>query len=270
VQLRIIPNCGIICSKSPSLNNSNDQSWWGVVGHGTLKILFVKAFLVSMFKPPILRYGTKILSKLKPSFGSLTESPLQLVVGGCFSSLGQIDAHRPAAAALKKASARAIHLQVHLRCAAVAYLAMGQSASALQVSDGHDLAGKVSVITGASSGIGKEAAKVLLFRGSRLVMPVRSLVKGEAVKKELLDELAAAHALVVPPDRVALFQVPGHSCAFRSRLSPLPSPLSLLVSCLTACSANSHLSSPSNRSRRLCLQPIPRSTIWSAPSHPCS
>ncbi len=84
---------------------------------------------------------------------------------------------------------------------------MGQSASALQVSEGHDLSSKVSLITGSSSGIGKEAAKVLLLRGSRVVMPVRSLAKGEAVKKELLDELAAAHALVIPQDHVALFQV---------------------------------------------------------------
>ncbi len=84
---------------------------------------------------------------------------------------------------------------------------MGQSASALQVSENHDLAGKVAVITGASSGIGKEAAKVLLVRGARVILPVRSLSKGEAVKKELEEECAATHSRVLPPDYIQLFQV---------------------------------------------------------------
>jgi short-subunit dehydrogenase len=84
---------------------------------------------------------------------------------------------------------------------------MGQAASALEVSENHDLGGKVAVITGASSGIGKEAAKVLLVRGAQVVMPVRSLSKGETVKKELQDECASNHSRVLPPDHIQLFQV---------------------------------------------------------------
>jgi NAD(P)-dependent dehydrogenase (short-subunit alcohol dehydrogenase family) len=85
---------------------------------------------------------------------------------------------------------------------------MGQAASALEVSEDCDLFGKVAIITGASSGIGKEVAKVLLLRGARVVIPVRSVDKGEAVKKELQDEFSAATRGVLASNCIALFKVP--------------------------------------------------------------
>ena len=87
------------------------------------------------------------------------------------------------------------------------FLTMGQAASALDVSEGHDFGGKVAVVTGASSGIGKETARVLLLRGARVVIPVRSIDKGEAVKKELQDEYAAATRDVLAPNCIVMFQV---------------------------------------------------------------
>ncbi|MDX9940612.1 MAG: SDR family oxidoreductase [Bacteroidales bacterium] len=44
---------------------------------------------------------------------------------------------------------------------------------------------KIAVITGATSGIGKETAKALAFEGMKLVLPVRNMAKGEALQKEL-------------------------------------------------------------------------------------
>lgn len=113
---------------------------------------------------------------------------------------------------------------------------MGQAASALQVSEGHNLSGKVAVITGASSGIGREAAKVLLSRGAHVVMPVRSLSKGEAVKESLLVEIRDSQSGSSPLDAgaIALIQVRCSSCAVRHGCPPLAS----------VCSATSPLSNP--------------------------
>ncbi len=55
-------------------------------------------------------------------------------------------------------------------------------------SDTGDLAGKTVLVTGATSGIGKEAARGLARLGARLVLPCRDLGRGRAAR----DEIAAA------------------------------------------------------------------------------
>jgi NAD(P)-dependent dehydrogenase (short-subunit alcohol dehydrogenase family) len=52
--------------------------------------------------------------------------------------------------------------------------------TAEEVLAGIDLSGKVFLVTGASSGLGQETARVLASRGARIVMAVRSLDKGRA------------------------------------------------------------------------------------------
>ena len=54
-----------------------------------------------------------------------------------------------------------------------------------QSSDVGDLTGKSAVVTGASSGIGVETARVLAAHGARVVMAVRNEAKGEQVRQAL-------------------------------------------------------------------------------------
>jgi NAD(P)-dependent dehydrogenase (short-subunit alcohol dehydrogenase family) len=49
-----------------------------------------------------------------------------------------------------------------------------------------DQAGKLVVVTGANSGTGKEAARRLAGAGAQVVMAVRTVVKGERAREELL------------------------------------------------------------------------------------
>ena len=49
--------------------------------------------------------------------------------------------------------------------------------------------GRVAVVTGASSGLGREAARELARRGAHVIMAVRDPAKGERVRATILAEV---------------------------------------------------------------------------------
>lgn len=51
---------------------------------------------------------------------------------------------------------------------------------------------KLNVITGASSGIGTETARVLALRGAHVVMGVRNMASGKDVKEAIVKEIPTA------------------------------------------------------------------------------
>ena len=53
--------------------------------------------------------------------------------------------------------------------------------------NGADLNGKCVLITGATSGIGKETAKILMYANAPIVIACRNLTKGTKVKQQLLS-----------------------------------------------------------------------------------
>ena len=68
-------------------------------------------------------------------------------------------------------------------------------------------AGRVVLITGANSGLGKEAARVLALRNARVIMAVRDTEKGRVVAEEIRDEYANAQILVKKMDLASLESV---------------------------------------------------------------
>ena len=57
----------------------------------------------------------------------------------------------------------------------------GAETTAAEVADGIDLTGKVALVTGGSSGLGQETARVLASRGAEVILTARDVAKGEAV-----------------------------------------------------------------------------------------
>ncbi|MHA2212828.1 MAG: SDR family NAD(P)-dependent oxidoreductase, partial [Candidatus Thorarchaeota archaeon] len=52
--------------------------------------------------------------------------------------------------------------------------------------------GKVCIVTGSNSGIGKVTARVLTEMGATVVMAVRNRGRGESAQKEIADESGSA------------------------------------------------------------------------------
>jgi len=57
----------------------------------------------------------------------------------------------------------------------------GDETTASQAAEGIDLSGKVALVTGGSSGLGQETARVLAERGAQVILTARDMPKGEAV-----------------------------------------------------------------------------------------
>lgn len=84
-----------------------------------------------------------------------------------------------------------------------------------------DLTGKTAIITGANSGIGLEAAKMLASFGARIVMAVRSQEKGEAARDKILALSPKAQVEVMHLDVADLQSVRFFSEHVRSRFDSL-------------------------------------------------
>ncbi|GAB2209746.1 hypothetical protein Droror1_Dr00026969 [Drosera rotundifolia] len=101
----------------------------------------------------------------------------------------------------------------------------GSKSTAEQVTCDISLCNLTAIITGASSGIGAETARVLAKQGARLVLPVRSLKAGEETKARILVECPEAEVVIMKLDLSSISSVRSFVADFES----LDSPLSILI-----------------------------------------
>ncbi|MQL91414.1 hypothetical protein Taro_024038 [Colocasia esculenta] len=99
------------------------------------------------------------------------------------------------------------------------------SSTAEEVTKGIDGSGLTAVITGASSGIGKETARVLALRGVHVVMAVRNLSAGHCAKEAITKEVPKAKIDVLELDLASMASVR----KFSSEFSSLKLPLNILI-----------------------------------------
>lgn len=103
----------------------------------------------------------------------------------------------------------------------------GSGSTAEQVTEpaSSNLSSVTAIITGATSGIGAETARVLAKLGVRLILPARTLKAAEDAKARILSESPNSHIIVMPLDLSSLRSVR----AFVSHFHSLRLPLHLLI-----------------------------------------
>lgn len=84
-----------------------------------------------------------------------------------------------------------------------------------------DQMGKVAIITGANSGLGFEAAKVLAGKGAHVVMAVRDTAKGEKAAADIRCSVPRADLAVMTLDLARLASIRSFAGAFLGRSSRL-------------------------------------------------
>ncbi|KAJ6844427.1 short-chain dehydrogenase TIC 32, chloroplastic-like [Iris pallida] len=99
------------------------------------------------------------------------------------------------------------------------------SSTAEEVTQGIDGRGLIAIITGASSGIGTETARVFALRGIHVVMGVRNVTAGKAVKETIIKEIPTAKIDVLELDLSSMASVRKFALDFGS----LELPLNILV-----------------------------------------
>lgn len=74
---------------------------------------------------------------------------------------------------------------------------------------------------GASSGIGKETARVLALRGVHVIMGVRNLSAGNSAKEEIIKEIPAAKIDTLELDLASMASIRKFATEFKSLNLPL-------------------------------------------------
>ncbi|XP_042043641.1 short-chain dehydrogenase TIC 32, chloroplastic-like [Salvia splendens] len=97
--------------------------------------------------------------------------------------------------------------------------------TAQDVTQGIDGSSLSAIVTGASSGIGQETARVLALRGVDVIMAVRNVESGKKVKETILKESPKAKIEVMELDLSSLASVR----KFASEYNSLGLPLNLLI-----------------------------------------
>jgi len=84
-----------------------------------------------------------------------------------------------------------------------------------------DQTGKIVIITGSTSGLGKEASRVLAGKGATIIMAVRNTAKGEKVAEEIREEFPGAMVEVMKLDLASLKSVKSFADAFMNQYDQL-------------------------------------------------
>lgn len=84
-----------------------------------------------------------------------------------------------------------------------------------------DQNGKTVIITGSTSGLGKEATRVLAGKGAKVIMAVRNTEKGDHVAKEIKNQFQAAELVVMNLDLASMKSVKSFADKFASQYKRL-------------------------------------------------
>jgi NAD(P)-dependent dehydrogenase (short-subunit alcohol dehydrogenase family) len=84
-----------------------------------------------------------------------------------------------------------------------------------------DLTGKKTIVTGANSGIGYEAARALAGKGATVIMACRTEAKGQAAAQKIRQESPEADIKVMPLDLASQSSVRGFAEAFLAEYDQL-------------------------------------------------
>lgn len=84
-----------------------------------------------------------------------------------------------------------------------------------------DLKDKICIITGATSGIGRETAKELARKGAVLVLPIRDSLKGDILKDEILEQVPEAQLDFMHCDLASFASIREFATAFKKKYKNL-------------------------------------------------